>query len=146
MLTVFPKLVRRPTLLKIFLLRFLLANYEETLILLFLLFVLEVEAAEEEVEAVADRSAVTTSDSVLVRSTVLLLWCHTKHFFHHEFASFIIEIALFDIVVELPLEEDCIITLLFTSDVSSFISITVGDVSADVSFSAFLAWTLIAHK
>ena len=100
-------------------LHFLLANDEETLILPFFLFVIEVEAAEEEVEAVADSSAVTTSDSVLVRSTVLLLRCRTRHFSHHEFASFIIEIALFDIVVELPLEGDCIVTLLFTNDVSS---------------------------
>ena len=99
-------------------LSFLPANDEETLILLFSLFILEVEAVEEEVEAVADRSAVTTSDYVLVRSTVLLLRCRTKHFSHHKFASFIIEIALFDIVVELPLEEDCIFTLLLTSDVS----------------------------
>ena len=127
-------------------LRFLLANYEETLILQFFLFVLEVEAAEEEVEAMADRSAVTTSDSLLVRSIVILLRCHTKNFYHHEFASFIIEIALFDIVVDLPLEEDCFVTLLFTSDVSSFILITVGDVSANVYFAAFLAWTFIAHK
>ena len=72
-------------------------------------------------KSVADRQAVTTSDSVLVRSTVLLLRCRTKHFSHHEFASFIIENALFDIVVELPLEEDCIVTLLCTSDVLSFI-------------------------
>ena len=127
-------------------LRFLLANDEETLILLFFLFILELEAAEEEVEAVADRSAVTTSDYVLVRSTVLLLQCRTKHFSHHKFASFIIEIALFEIIVKLPLEEDCIFTLLFTSDVSSFISITVGDVSAEVYFAAFLPWTFIAHK
>ena len=127
-------------------LHFLLANDEETLILLILLFVLEVEAAEEEVEAVEDRSAVTTSDSVLVRSTVLLMRCRTKHFSHHKFASFIIEISLFDIVVELPLEGDCIVTLLFTSDVSSFILITVGYVSADVSFDAFFAWKFIAHK
>ena len=71
-------------------LHFLLANDEETLILLILLFVLEVGAAEEEVEAVADRSAVTTSDSVLVRSTVLLMRCRTKSFSHRKFASFII--------------------------------------------------------
>ena len=127
-------------------LRFLLANDEETLILIFFLFVLEVEAAEEEVEAVADRSAVPTSDSVLVSSTVLLLRCRTKNFSHQKIASFIIEISLFGIVVELPLEKDCIVTLLFTSDVSSFILVTVGDVSADVSFAAFLAWTFIAHK
>ena len=127
-------------------LRFLLANDEETLIVLFFLFVLEVEATEEEVEAMADRSAVTTSDSVLVRSTVLLLWFRTKHFSHHKFALFIIEIALFDIVVELPPEEDCIFTLIFISDVSSFISITFGDVSADVYFAAFLPWTFITHK
>ena len=104
------------------------------------------EAAEEEVEAMADRSAVTISDSVIVRSTVLLLRCHTKHFSHHEFASFIIETALFDIVFKLPLKEDCIFTLIFTSDLSSFISITVGYVSADVYFATFLAWTFIAHK
>ena len=104
------------------------------------------EVAEEEVKSVADRPAVTTSDSVLVKSTVILLCFHTKHFFHHEFSSFIIEVSLFDIVVELPLEEDCIFMLLFTSDVSSFISITVVDVSADVSFAVFLAWTFIAHK
>ena len=97
-------------------------------------------------EAVADRSAGTTSDSVLVRSTVLLLRFRNKNFYHHEFSSFIIEIALFEIVVELPLEEECIITLLFNSDVSSFILITVGYVSADVSSTAFLAWTFIAHK
>ena len=127
-------------------LRFLLANDEETLILLFFLLLLEVEAAEEEVEAVVDRSAVTTSDYVLVGSTVLLLRFHTKHFYHHEFASFIIEIDFFDIAVELPLEEDCIVTMLFTSDVLSLISITVGDVSADVFFAAFLSWTFIAHK
>ena len=127
-------------------LRFFLANDEETLLLIFSIFVLEVEAAEEEVEAVADRSAVKTSDSVLVRSTVLFLRCRTKHFSHHKFSSFIIETALFDIVVELPLEEDCIFTLLFTSDVSSFISITVGDVSADVYSAAFLAWKFIKHK
>ena len=60
--------------------------------------------------------------------------------------SFIIEITLFDIVFKLPLEEDFIVTLLFTSDVSSLISITFGDVSADVYFAAFLAWTFIAHK
>ena len=98
-------------------LSFLPANDEETLILLLSLFVLEVEAAEEEVEAVVDRSAVATYDSVIVRSTVVLLRCHTNHFSHHKFASFIIEIALFDIVVKLPLEEDCIATLIFTSDV-----------------------------
>ena len=97
-------------------------------------------------EAVADRSAVTKSDSILVRLTVLLLRCRTKHFSQHTFASFIIKISLFDIVSELPLEEDCIVTLLFTSDVSSFISITVGYVSDDVYFAAFLAWTFIAHK
>ena len=97
-------------------------------------------------EAVADRSAVKTSDSVLVRSTVLLLRCSNNHFYHHKFSSFIIEIALFDIVVELPLKEDCTVTLLFTSDVSSFILITVGDVSSNVSFAAFLAWTFIANK
>ena len=130
----------------IFLLLFLLANDEETLILIFLIFVLEVEASEEEVEAVADRSAVTTYYSVLVTSTVILLRCRTNHFSHHEFASFIIEIYLFDVVVELSLEEDCIVTLLFTSDVSSFISINIGDVSADIYISAFHAWTFIAHK
>ena len=90
-------------------------------------------------ESVRDRSAVTTSDYVLVRSTVLFLRSHTKHFSHNKFSSFIIEIALFDIVVQLTLEEYCIVTLLFTSDVSSFISITVGDVSDNVSFAAFLA-------
>ena len=127
-------------------LRFFLENDEETLILLSFLFALEVEAADEDVEAVADSSAVTTSDYVLVRSTVQLLRCRTKHFSHHESASFITEIALFDIVVELPLEEDCIFTLLFTSDVLSFISIIVGGVSADISFTAFLAWIFIAHK
>ena len=83
---------------------FLLAYDEETLILLFSLFILEVEDVEEEVEAVADRSAVTTSDYVLVRSTVQLLRCRTKHFSHHKFASFIIEMDLFDIVVKLPLK------------------------------------------
>ena len=76
----------------------------------------------EEVEAVTDRSAVTTSDSVLVRSTVLLLRCRTKHFSHHEYASFIIKIALFDILVELPLKEDYIVMLLFTSDKGRYIT------------------------
>ena len=65
---------------------------------------------------------------------MLVLLCRNRHLSHHEFVSFIVGITVLDTIVELPLIDDCIVTLLFTIDRSSSISITFGDILIGVCF------------